>query len=146
MLRPRWLSHNGGAGQPLMGVSDWFQAWLALIESPQEALGNRRPTPEPSCKKQDGAEICWMPSSSIPIPIEVQYILGTYNRWNWIDFVTSFNSRWQNGLQWRNWSFNISQRVSLNTKHIYFKVFLLNVWTFSPFLSEKRKCNFAAVI
>lgn len=85
-LRPRWSSHNGGAGRPLMGVSDWFQAWLALIESPQEAPGNHRPTPELFHQKQDGAEICRMPSSFSRIPIEVQYILGTYYLWNWIDF------------------------------------------------------------
>lgn len=69
-----------------MGVSDWFQAWLALIESPQEAPGNHRPTPELFHQKQDGAEICRMPSSFSRIPIEVQYILGTYYLWNWIDF------------------------------------------------------------
>lgn len=38
--RPRWLLHNGRLGRPLMGLSDWFQAWLPLIDSPQEALGN----------------------------------------------------------------------------------------------------------
>ncbi len=46
MQRPRWLVHNGGAGQPLIGLSDWFQAWLALIESPQEVPGNHSFSPQ----------------------------------------------------------------------------------------------------
>ena len=69
-----------------MGVSDWFQAWLALIESPQEAPGNHRPTPEPFHQKQDGAEICRRPSSFTRVPAEVQYIPGTRYLWYWMDF------------------------------------------------------------
>ena len=138
MLRPRWLSHNGDAGQPLMGVSDWFQAWLALIESPQEALGNHRPEPEPFWKKQDVAEICWMPSSFIPVPIEVQYILGTYNHWNWIDFATSFSFQQRSSLQWSNWSFNMSQHASCNTKHVFFfQVFSFKCLDLLPLCSQR---------
>lgn len=124
--RPRWPCHNGGARQAaLMAVSDWFQAWLALIESPQEAPGNHGPAPEAlgAREKPDWGQKFHSRAQRLHRrpPIEVQYIPALLQTPG-IGWIVSLASIFNGNVfwKWSNWSFDMSQHVPRNTKTCLF--------------------------